>query len=41
MAVDVDRVEKLVRELLVAIGEDPDREGLQDTPRRYAKWWRE
>ena len=29
------------RELLLAIGEDPERPGLQDTPRRWAAWWRE
>ena len=31
------RVEELVRELLIEIGEDPDREGLIRTPERYAK----
>ena len=31
------RVEELVRELLIEIGEDPDREGLVRTPERYAK----
>lgn len=31
----------LGRELLLAIGENPDREGLADTPRRWANWWRE
>ena len=31
------RVEELIRELLVEIGEDPEREGLVDTPRRVAK----
>lgn len=36
MAVDRQRVEALVRELLEAIGEDPDRAGLQDTPGRVA-----
>lgn len=41
VAVDVDRIEALARELLVAIGEDVDREGLRDTPRRFAKWWAE
>jgi len=34
---DYDRVERLVRELLTEIGEDPDREGLQATPRRVAR----
>jgi GTP cyclohydrolase I len=39
--VDYDRLLSLCRELLTAIGENPDREGLQDTPRRWADWWRE
>jgi GTP cyclohydrolase I len=34
--VDHDRVQSLVRELLEAIGEDPTREGLVETPRRIA-----
>jgi GTP cyclohydrolase I len=41
MAVDVEKIEALTRELLIAIGEDPDREGIIDTPKRYAKWWKE
>jgi GTP cyclohydrolase I len=36
VTVDRERAAAAVRELLVAIGEDPDREGLQDTPRRVA-----
>ena len=39
--VDYDKIQQLGRELLVALGEDPDREGLKDTPRRWASWWRE
>lgn len=34
---NLGKVEKLVKELLVEIGEDPDREGLVDTPKRVAK----
>lgn len=37
MAVDEARVERAVREILLAIGEDPDREGLVDTPGRVAR----
>lgn len=39
--VDLGRVEAAVRDLLAAVGEDPDREGLQDTPRRVARMYRE
>jgi GTP cyclohydrolase IA len=35
--VDTPRIESAVREILVAIGEDPEREGLRDTPRRVAE----
>ena len=41
MSVDEERVQQLVGELLEAIGEDPDREGLRDTPRRVAAMYRE
>ena len=33
---DKERIKKLVRELIIEIGEDPTREGLKDTPRRIA-----
>ncbi|GER90816.1 hypothetical protein KDW_49780 [Dictyobacter vulcani] len=39
--VDYPRLLELGRELLVALGENPDREGLDGTPRRWADWWRE
>ncbi|MEJ6577839.1 MAG: GTP cyclohydrolase I FolE [SAR202 cluster bacterium] len=38
---DQIRAEKAVKELLLAIGEDPDREGLRDTPGRVARALRE
>ncbi len=34
---NITRVEELIKELLVEIGEDPEREGLLDTPKRVAK----
>lgn len=41
MAVDQPRIEAAVREILLAIGEDPDREGLQETPARVARAYEE
>jgi GTP cyclohydrolase I len=38
---DQDRAEAAVRELLLAVGENPDRQGLQDTPARVARAYRE
>ncbi|MFD9242046.1 GTP cyclohydrolase I FolE [Streptomyces sp. NPDC059556] len=38
---DEKRAEAAVRELLIAVGEDPDREGLQKTPARVARAYRE
>lgn len=38
---DKQRIEKAVREILEAIGENPDREGLKDTPKRIAKMYEE
>ena len=39
--VDMPKVEEAVKNLLVALGEDVEREGLKDTPRRVAKYWAE
>src|SRR6195952_3699799 len=39
--VDLARAEAAVREILLAIGEDPDREGLKDTPARVARAYAE
>ncbi|MFF9486165.1 GTP cyclohydrolase I FolE [Streptomyces sp. NPDC014676] len=38
---DEKRAENAVRELLIAVGEDPDREGLLETPARVARAYRE
>ena len=38
---DHDRVSAAVRELLIGIGEDPDRDGLRDTPDRVARAYAE
>ncbi len=38
---DEERAARAVRELLLAVGEDPDREGLQETPARVARAYRE
>ena len=40
-SVDHARIEKAVREILLAIGEDPDRDGLQKTPARVARAYEE
>jgi len=37
----IKRLEELVREFLVLIGEDPEREGLKETPGRVARMWLE
>jgi GTP cyclohydrolase I len=41
MKVDTRRIEAAVSEILVAIGEDPTRDGLKGTPARVARWWKE
>ncbi len=40
-AVDHARIEAAVREILAAVGEDPDREGLRETPARVARMYAE
>jgi len=41
MSFDLERAKAAVKELLAAIGEDPEREGLLDTPRRVATMYEE
>jgi len=38
---DQDRAEKAIHELLLACGEDPERDGLKETPARVARAYRE
>ncbi|MDD2418122.1 MAG: GTP cyclohydrolase I FolE [Oscillospiraceae bacterium] len=38
---DKKRIEAAVREILIAVGENPDREGLEETPRRVADMYEE
>src|SRR5436305_14824017 len=40
-AIDRPRIEAAVREILLAVGEDPEREGLRDTPARVARMYAE
>src|SRR3954453_16979500 len=39
--VDQARIRRAVREILIAVGEDPDREGLAETPDRVARMYAE
>jgi GTP cyclohydrolase I len=39
--IDLERIRKAVREILSAVGEDPDREGLVETPDRVARMYQE
>ena len=41
MTIDKEKIEQAIRLFLEGIGENPDREGLQDTPKRIAKLWEE
>ncbi len=38
---DEERVKKLIRELIIEVGEDPTREGLRETPERIANMYKE
>ena len=40
-SVDLPRIESAVRDILIAVGEDPDRDGLQRTPARVARAYAE
>ena len=40
-SVDIERIEKAVQEILLAVGEDPGREGLVGTPKRVARMYTE
>jgi len=37
----IEEMEKIVKQFLEVIGDNPDREGLKDTPKRVAKMWKE
>lgn len=39
--VDYEKLKQICEELLIAIGENPQRSSLKDTPRRFASWWKE
>ena len=41
MAIDIKKIEEHIRGILEALGENPDREGLVDTPKRVAKMYEE
>ncbi|HEX2773954.1 MAG TPA: GTP cyclohydrolase I, partial [Micromonosporaceae bacterium] len=40
-SIDLGRIERAVREILIAVGEDPDRDGLVRTPARVARAYAE
>lgn len=39
--IDTEKIQECIREILIALGDNPDREGLKDTPKRVAKMYSE
>ena len=39
--IDTEKIEACIREILIALGDNPDREGLKETPKRVAKMYEE
>lgn len=39
--IDLEKIEKAIREIIIAIGEDPERDGLKSTPKRVAELYKE
>ena len=39
--IDTQKIEKAIKDILVALGDDPEREGLKETPQRVAKMYKE
>lgn len=39
--IDTEKIQECIREILIALGDDPNREGLKDTPKRVAKMYSE
>ena len=39
--IDTKLIERSIRDILVALGDDPEREGLKETPKRVAKMFEE
>ncbi|NLI91676.1 MAG: GTP cyclohydrolase I FolE [Peptococcaceae bacterium] len=41
MTIDVQKIENAIRDILEAVGENPEREGLKETPQRVARFYQE
>lgn len=41
MSIDVKAIQEHIKGILIALGDDPNREGLKDTPKRVAKMYEE